>query len=379
VINVSCAIVTRTPNSGGVVRREPLSRLRLPASLSLDWNTHGSSRVWWIESDGHRQFLRALCHVRAAEGDRHALAVGTQFVLPVDRFASERITWSEGPTYRQAEVGGRFSSLGIYPVDVSIGAALEHTRQSAASPTSGLRGAQRRVSELLRRTILKRHPILSSTPTFAEALDYARSYFARAELPHVDGVDPFELVAHVMRGTSPAELVSSGEGMRSFAPIEPTSLQIAAWHSSEGHRSLEALEASRRKHQLIVGELKDVLARRGLRPCCNVYVDTAVLTPQLDLLFEVKTATAENLLEQLRCAVAQLFEYRFRIQLGDRRRRVGLVVVIEAPTDSLDMPFAQSFLASLGVELVSWRGEGRFDGLTDALQATLGAALAVSV
>ena len=105
----------------------------------------------------------------------------------------------------------------------------------------------------------------------------------------------------------------------------------------------------------------------GLQPRYNTRVDVAVLASGCDVLFEVKTATPENFLHQLRAAVGQLLEYRFRLRRS-ADKTVRLVVAIEGSSEGAELEFARQFLASIGLDLVLWREHHRFEGLTPLLR-----------
>jgi hypothetical protein len=115
--------------------------------------------------------------------------------------------------------------------------------------------------------------------------------------------------------------------------------------------------------------LGQALLENGLSPHYNMYVDVAVLTPHCDILFEVKSATSENFLEQLRRGVGQLLEYRFRLSRARDSEAVRPVVVIEASANPADLHFAADFVASIGFGLVLWRAglDEEFDGLRQLL------------
>jgi len=76
-------------------------------------------------------------------------------------------------------------------------------------------------------------------------------------------------------------------------------------------------------------------------------VDLMVEGDSRKILFEVKTTTPRNISKQIRLAVGQVLEYKFRLE-----EDVDLAIVITTVLEA-DSPFVK-FLHSLGISLVCW-------------------------
>ena len=95
--------------------------------------------------------------------------------------------------------------------------------------------------------------------------------------------------------------------------------------STDVHRPHSSPAMTRRKvkwatetHEELLQELRRFLEQRQLELVENRYVDAHCRLPDgQSLLFEVKSLSDDNELEQMRSGVAQLYEYRYREDLED--------------------------------------------------------------
>ena len=70
-------------------------------------------------------------------------------------------------------------------------------------------------------------------------------------------------------------------------------------------------ERANLQHRLLVALLSKKLKANDIEPKFNTFIDLCCDSPQ-KLLFEVKSCNSENQLEQIRKAISQLYEYRYR-------------------------------------------------------------------
>ena len=361
----SCVVITRRIAGSNIhSRREPLSRLVLRGRLADAWSNCFARKAWWVELDCGRQYLRAVVHVRDTHLEN---AERSRLLLIADPIDSERITWSEGRTAVCGRVELGCDEAGIYPLDYRSEAVLESTRLSAAASAT-LQNAEGRLTRLFRETIGTRPPWTWHTTEHTEKVRYVRDYFARAELFDVNGVDPFVLAARSISASRAERMDNGVDAMNPFGVIDLDRLTREKWKAGVGEATLDALEASTAKHQRIVRELCDVLLRCELEPQANSHVDVAVLTSALAVFYEVKTATSSNFGHQVRAAIDQLLEYRFRFNQTKATPVVRPVAIVEHAAEEADVSFARRFAASVGVDLVLWEGGGQFDGLERSLR-----------
>jgi hypothetical protein len=195
---------------------------------------------------------------------------------------------------------------------------------------------------------------------------YARNYFARSELFAINDRDPFEVAGQLLS----EEPVSFNREICGEMPIlrELSSGAVeSSADSGESPLGLSRLALAHATliHAVVVRDLASSLQTFGLKPYFNKHVDLAVVDGDQTILFEVKTCNEKNLAEQVRSAVGQLLEYRYRIAAGtDAARSIRLVAVLQGVNDTRLQAFAYRFLASIGIEVVWWLGSDRgFDGL----------------
>jgi hypothetical protein len=355
--------VTSSTLQGTVVQRGPLERIVLPVSLLDQWNQVGCRTAWWVESDGTRCFLRARCDVDQISTDVQGLRA--QLILHLNSEASERISWPGTRSGLTAitRTHGQFGIASLNPADEAV---LEKTRSSVAA-TVPLPVAERRLLSLFARTRFCRPPTESPEPDLREAVSHARRYFARSDLVQLDGMNPFDVAAHVM-----SRVPFGGQGNRSLCSLmTPWNCLVHQPAVNDNRREMQPkylagshlLELTSR-HQEIVRALAEAVRLRGYTPNYNSRVDMAISAGATDILFEVKTASASTFSDQIRAAIGQLLEYRYRLVQAQNRAAVRLVAVLEATGDLAAEKFAREFLSSLDVQLLLWRGqEPGFEGL----------------
>ena len=136
----------------------------------------------------------------------------------------------------------------------------------------------------------------------------------------------------------------------------------------ESSIKFDKLEVKTKRHQQILQLLARNVRAKGLRPTYNRYVDLRVEGNGTEVLFEVKTADALNFHQQVRRAVGQLLEYRYRYKRYNKRREIKLAAVIEAEASVEQYEFAHGFLSELGIAMVLWKPKtSLFEGLSEVL------------
>ncbi|MBK1666667.1 hypothetical protein CKO28_01235 [Rhodovibrio sodomensis] len=184
-----------------------------------------------------------------------------------------------------------------------------------------------------------------------------------------DGGDPSALLTTLQElGTSAylgrllRHLDAAHEGLGDGAKSAPENRAdnadgAANTRPSGGHRhlNLAALRAARENHEHLVAELSRLFRDHGFQPEESVHVDLFVQLKWAPAIFEVKTLTASNETAQMRKAVAQLLEYRFRY--GQDKAALWILYA-SAPQDRMMLV---DFPRSLGL-YVTWAGGEGFEG-----------------
>jgi hypothetical protein len=117
-----------------------------------------------------------------------------------------------------------------------------------------------------------------------------------------------------------------------------------------------ARERATRGHQLLLHRLDEDLSTLGFLTRESALIDLLAERDGIATICEVKTLSAENWHAQMRKAIAQLLEYRFRHGLPDAR----LCLVTPRP---LPEEWARLFLGESGIQSLypadaGWQGTG---------------------
>lgn len=92
-------------------------------------------------------------------------------------------------------------------------------------------------------------------------------------------------------------------------------------------------EKANAQHRIIVQLLVDKLVSKNIKPFSNTFIDLCCEKPE-KILFEVKSCNVDNQLNQVRKAVSQLYEYRYR---HNNLHEARLVLALEQkPSGSLE-------------------------------------------
>lgn len=364
------------------LERKVLSTVILPLDLISLLHNYPVRHIWWVEKSNRGVHLRAkLFLAQPLAGRRVGLPIGLA-AYTVDTLRSERITWPGAPT-RAANVTSALSGLELQVLGgIAFGAIAPdielRLEQCLASVCEQVFDFEDAVRVLRHRFASFDHAGTLGTgckPALTQALNLARCSFARQELVGIDGYTPYEIAAAVLAGhsTLPNKTAWGKIGGSSlstkadeFAQMDEQrhSALSGTWERSCHARSgMDLLELKTKKHQRIVSLLAAHLGASGFSPTYNRNIDLRAESEGSDFFFEVKTADAENFNKQVRSAVGQLLEYRYRYP-SKSGKEIALVAVVEAVTSDKQRQFACEFLRAVGIELVLWNSKtGVFEGL----------------
>ncbi len=372
-----------------IPRRTPLVRIVLPVQIVAEHGYLPGEHVWWVERHGQAYYLRAKLQVsevtveQEPDGDVHRV------VWQLDSTTSERVTWPGTRSGNGGDVTGLLGELvqtrprypSIVPVSVNIDVEIESRRLQIATSAWRFEDAASALQRLFHR---ESGHIPQRTPAhlaFGDAWSYVHMYFAREELFRIEGYDAYDVAAAVLAGCT--TLPQKNSLVQKTACAAPAVEDTLFWEideenigytepspvqSADARIPLEKIAEKTKHHQAILKALALQIRAMSMRPTYNRHIDLRVELEDMQVFFEIKTIESGNLLEQVRCAVGQLLEYRFRYRRRYDDKAIRLVIVIEDNVSTAQMKFIQDFLADVGITLVLWRGQSRgWEGLTEAL------------
>jgi hypothetical protein len=364
------------------LERKVLSRVILPLDLISLLHDHPGRHIWWVEKRNRGVHLRAKLFLeQPLAGCRVGLPIGLA-AYAVDTLRSERITWPGAQT-RSANVTAALSGLKLQVVGgISFGVIAPNTERRLERC---LASVCEQVFEFEDAARVLRHRFASfdhagtlrtsRKPGLTQALNLARCSFARQELIGIDGYSPYEVAAAVLAGYTelPNKIargkkdgLSRSNNADEFAQMDEQrdSALLGVWERNSHARSgMDLLELKTKRHQRMVSLLAAHLRARGFSTTYNRNIDLRAESEGRDFFFEVKTADAENFRKQVRSAVGQLLEYRYRYP-SKSGKEIALVAVIEAVASDKHHHIACEFLRGVGIELVLWNSKtGVFEGL----------------
>jgi len=345
-----------------------------------------SSRVWWAESRGAKLWLRGFLNVESVTEESKLDDNSSRIIWHISALESERLTWPCTFTPRSAEVA---SVVGKWYVDnrivvrtIPIDWSLEFCRRRnvLAERAWSYELARRHYAHLVQSLGLAEQTAKLSDH-MDEAWAFARMNFARSELASLPGRDAYEVAAAAIAGLTemPMHWTIGDDEKRGLETEEELTLELLnpqdigfiekTWKQKEGQADSQvALERSSRRHQQILKSLAESLIANRMSPSYSRLIDAYVALPKYDILFEVKSATQENFSHQVRLAVAQLLEYRFRCKKQNGDKSIRLVAIVEDVNSDADISFAQQFLRDVGIHLVTWNATGSIlHGLDEVL------------
>lgn len=86
-------------------------------------------------------------------------------------------------------------------------------------------------------------------------------------------------------------------------------------------------------HRFLVDEIERRLKAKGCQPTDNIYIDLAVELSGLNILFEMKSCNPDNVISQIRKAVSQVYEYRYRYSDDFPIETTLLCIVVQEQPD----------------------------------------------
>jgi Holliday junction resolvase len=87
---------------------------------------------------------------------------------------------------------------------------------------------------------------------------------------------------------------------------------VASGNITDTYETIIRREKANREHARILSRLASVLRLKGYAVSENTFVDLFTTADGQQFIFEVKSNNARNTLSQIRKAIAQLYEYRYR-------------------------------------------------------------------
>lgn len=362
-------------------------RLLLPPSIGYRLHLlmdHGV-RVWWAERYAGNLYLRACLsdcriHTRGTRRrERQFVAIGEMATssyiyrdTPACLLTEVDIPESAGPwqiVQLSPDQGASLVDRMIHvaPIVLSVQDAIRINKRALRAywPTTKVRHVSPK--KLLR--AFKSHATLSELVRISGMDAYETSVVAAL----VDTRAAFSLkeIMRSLYGSAGAlHRVSSHRiGARLGAPAFVSLFSKA--HGSGSRRLLgRTVEVDAKdicgEHERIVATLANRLDSMSLKPSANTLVDLAIMNGGAALFFEVKTVNNENLLDQVRLAIAQLMEYRFIYK--NTFERITLSFVAPAVGSQSELVFAKEFIRDCGIYWLVWHPDScEFECLDDCV------------
>lgn len=369
-------------------RRHPLDRLAVPLGLAAQCGYLPEGHVWWVERRGNSLFLRAEAYITEASLERVLRTDAQHVYWHLDVRLSERISWPGTRPSAEAGVSDILNGLQwavanppiLLPISSELDLALDMRRRQVGETVWDFGLAAKVLLRLFEKTrpyVLARH----NASSLHDALHYAHAYYARDELVAVMGLDPYIVAAAALTGytelPSEIEIIDASQtemfnspvsDFRELDPEEVTYVEERWVRRSTVLNESAALERATERHQEIVRALARELRAVGYTPTFSRLVDMRIEGHVDEVFFEVTTSTTENILEQVRLAVGQLLEYRFRHQRRNGGKPILLAAVLEASVLPQQLAFARRFLAEVDIKAIFWEDiTSTFQGLAEVI------------
>lgn len=387
-------LLLSSPNIAGHsrCRRYPLVKVVLPAEFSDSHNYVPVGNIWWIEGQGENFSLRAKLHVEGVALERELLSGNNQLVWYLSPIRSERVTCPGSKHNKESNVTKLLRSFKVQvrggftlaPIPDDLDRQLDECRLNVSANLWRFDIAARTIRPRIDQAKAKWEiPAFNlSTLSFEQALHLIRAYFARDELVRIQDYDAFQVAAAILMGYQkmPNEFVACEERPKSltctqnddFQELDDENLAFNEYmHIKQTfqHSLEEPLDLCTKHHQEILQVLARQVRLRGLSPTYNRFVDLRVERQYDEIFFEVKTTDEGNFGDQVRRAVSQLLEYRFRYKGQTGGKPIRLAAVLEANASYQLYQFTRDFLADLDIMMVLWDPKTQhFHGLDQALQ-----------
>lgn len=360
-------------------------RLLLPPSISYELHSLADCalRIWWAERYAGKLYLRAClsdCKIhigRTRNGEQQFVAIG--------RIDTSTYVYRDEPTCPISEINIQQMSGSWEMAELTQDqAALLANRCIDISPVvlslyDAVRSNKRVLRDYWPTTRIQRIYPKKLWKTF-------KGHATLSELVRVNGLDAYETsVAAALFDTHAAislkeimqALYTTGgtcqprshdrDGIRmnspAFIPISLTTHCISRQHLRSSNTKVYAKNISV-EHEGIVTALANRLDSMSIKPYVSPLVDLAVINNKSALFFEVKSVKNDDLLNQVRAAIAQLLEYRFIYK--NIYNRIGLCFVAPALGSPSEIVFASNFMKDCGIYWLVWRPDNsEFESLDD--------------
>ena len=363
-------------------RPTPFTRIILPLRLVDEKNLLPRKRdeLWWVQWNGLRLILRGYGIV-AGIGKENESARSERLTIQIESASSERLTIPGKTPSKNSDVTLLLQNSGDLLVDKiqlmilseELSQQLRRRKLILGETTWSYDLAKHFYNHLFKVTFLgkqipQKNNFIGNLQT---AYDFVHKHFARSELISVGEVDSYYVAAAVLAGYS--ELPTAVDdyvtkhGFAPFHRLNHEFSELSARQSMLDDGTLSSIQITgdtNTKHQAILGLLTQELEKHEFSPAYNRFVDLQASHRGQDIFFEVKTISEENFFKQLRLAIGQLLEYRFRFKKFSSGNHAKLVVVIEKPKSLSIIGFAREFLTDIGIEIVFWNNDlSAFEGL----------------
>ena len=107
-------------------------------------------------------------------------------------------------------------------------------------------------------------------------------------------------------------------------------------------------------HRFLVDEIERRLQTKGCQPKDNIYIDLAGTLDGLNILFEMKSCNSDNVISQIRKAVSQVHEYRYRYSNEFPLEKTLLCIVVQERPDHWWLDY---LIRDRGINIIWLEGE----------------------
>lgn len=358
------------------LRRYPLRRVVLPALSMPEDGYPSNDLVWWVEHCGQKYYLRAKMAVTEVFFEKEQTTGRLVAAWKVLSQESDRISWPtsrdrslEVPKALTQHLHCATHGPDILSIDGTTHDAFELRRSLTPQRVENYSLARQSIEKLLTQTRHQRPKFEATHQEMRKAWTYVRDYFSRSEVVQVADHDAYWVAAAVLLGlrqipnreVEGTRTRSREFGEMLFRDFDDQSLIYTdrREYSEPGSIvvSLDVIADSTVRHQETLKDVARFFRQQGLLPQFNQLVDLCIGRADDVLFIEIKSATAENFDHQLRRAVGQLLEYKFRFRRTCSPRDISLALIIEDRCSPEKEKFVTEFLNDLGIDLILWNGD----------------------
>lgn len=150
--------------------------------------------------------------------------------------------------------------------------------------------------------------------------------------------------------------------IREYVPISPT-FKAGDYFTTKTDpvKRKEMLEKASKEHAETLKRLAEFLKNQGLKPIEDPQsYDLAILNPEQCWIFEVKTWTISNIKDQIRKAIAQLYEYNWRARDKFPKKSNLIIALNKSPVGFLEKWFFEYLSSDRYITLIWLDEDGKF-------------------